>query len=83
MFEMRSGIRMDIHKKITIKISPNELKDIIIDYLIEHGYNVMDSDINFHVSTHLEGYGVGEHEVKSFDGCSVNINMCTVNQTRI
>lgn len=63
---------MEIKKNITINLSKEDLKQIIADYLVKDGYNVKPSDINFNVSSQLEGYGMAEHEVTVFKGCTVN-----------
>lgn len=62
---------MKIEKNIEIKLSPEDCKKIIANYLTKEGYNVTPENINFDVSTQLEGYGTMEHEVTKFRGCSI------------
>ena len=35
------------------------------------GYNATEKDVHFHLGRHLEGFGMGEYEVITFDECTV------------
>lgn len=63
---------MKIEKNIEIKLTTDDCKKIIADYLTKDGYDVKPENVHFDVSTQLEGYGTMEHEVTKFRGCSVN-----------
>lgn len=66
---------MHIEQNITINLEPKDVKQIIIDRLKADGFGDIDpSNINFKVSSHLEGFGMSEHPVNKFDGCYININ---------
>lgn len=61
---------MDIHKKITITLSADDVKEIIAKYLTESGYNVEPKDVMFHVCNETKGYGRGEYTVPCFQNCT-------------
>lgn len=65
---------LDITRSLTITLSPDEIKSIILDKLKAEGYSVSDTNISFDVKTQLEGYGMGEHEVTRFRGATVKVN---------
>lgn len=66
---------MEIKRNIRIKISETELKEIVIKHFENKGYNVLPGNVIFHISTHIEGYGTTEHEVTSFNGCTINVTV--------
>lgn len=65
---------LDITRSLTITLSPDEIKCIIIDKLKAEGYNVLYTNISFDVKPQLEGYGMEEHEVTRFRGATVRVN---------
>ena len=64
---------MNIEKKITISLSEDDVKNIVADYLVKEGYKVTSKDVNLSVKTKLEGYGLAEHQVTYFDGCTATV----------
>ena len=62
---------MEIKKNITIKLSENDVKEIIADFLKRDGYNVTVDDVSFSVGTRCEGFGTAEHYVSCFNGAFV------------
>lgn len=62
---------MEIKKNITIELSENDVKDIIVDYLKREGYVVVAKDVRLSVGSRLEGYGMAEHPVNYFEGAFV------------
>lgn len=64
-----------ILRSITVTLSPDELTKIIKSYLEKEGFEVR--NVDFKVSQHLEGYGMGEHDVLTFDGCTVACRLIT------
>ena len=70
---------MEVVRTVTVNISPDELEDIVKEYLKREGFEPNDAKIDFKVSSHIEGYGYGEHEVKTFDGCNV---VCKIKKER-
>jgi hypothetical protein len=62
---------LDIENKITVTIAENELKEIIAEYLTEHGSFKFDpKNVTLHVGTKLVGYGMAEHQVTYFKECT-------------
>lgn len=66
---------MNIVKCITIELTPDNLREIVAEYLKTEGYEVEKKNVKFNVGRHLEGYGMGEHEVTEFLGLSVTAKM--------
>lgn len=62
---------MEIKKNITIKLSENDVKEIIADFLKRDGYNVTIDDISLSVGSRCEGFGAAEHYVSCFNGAFV------------
>lgn len=62
---------MEIKKNITIELSENDVKDIIVDYLKREGYAVTAKDVRLSVGQKLEGYMMDEHYVTYFEGAFV------------
>ena len=69
---MDENILNEIRKLSKLEISERALKSIIRDY-IERTYQVSVKDVNFLVHREVKGYGPMEHEVLSFNGCSVTL----------
>lgn len=58
---------MKVKKNITIELSEEDVKKIIADYLSKEGYKATPDNVRLDVSSRLEGYGMGEHEVTRFN----------------
>ena len=58
---------MEIERNITVKLSENDVKEIIVNYLKNEGYITETDDITLVVGSRLEGYGMGEYQVNYFD----------------
>ena len=63
---------MEIKKNITINLSEDDVKQIIVDYLKREGYEVVVSDVSLSVGSRIKGYGMGEYSVEYFKGAYVN-----------
>ena len=48
---------MNIKKNITINLSPDDVRQIIFDYLTKDGYSVNSDDIEFDIGEECHGYG--------------------------
>lgn len=64
---------MEIKKNITIELSENSVKEIIVDYLKKEGYQVNVEDVNFSIGTRYEGFGRTEHPVNYFEGAYIKL----------
>ena len=62
-------------RSVAVTLSPDEVTKIIKKYLEQEGFEV--HNVDFEVSRHVEGYGMGEHEVLKFDGCTVACRIIT------
>ena len=65
---------MNINKNITINLSTDEIKEIIVDYLSKEGYNTTVDNVTFNVQTVCTGYGLMESYNYVLDGCNVKCN---------
>lgn len=63
---------MEIKKNITINLSDDDVKEIIVDYLKREGYDITTNDVSFSISSRCEGYGTAEHNVSYFKGACIN-----------
>lgn len=61
---------MNIQKKITITLSPSDVKKIIAKYLTGEGYDVTTDDVTLHIGTRWEGFGRSEYQVHYFKECT-------------
>lgn len=59
-----------VEGKITLEFTPEEVKEIIKEYVNSLGYKCED-DVVFDVSTQFEGYGMAEQEVTRFRGVKI------------
>lgn len=64
-----------ILRSVAVTLPPEEVSKIIKQHLEKEGFEVR--NVDFKVSSHLEGYGMGEHEVHSFDGCMAACRIIT------
>lgn len=62
---------MDIEENVTINLSTNDIKEILVDYLRKQGFSATHADIRFNIGKELVGYGAGEYEVAAFKGAAV------------
>ena len=62
---------MEITRNIIVNLSPDELTEIVKDFLAKEGFEVVENGVDFKTSSHIEGYGMGEYQVTKFDGCKV------------
>lgn len=62
---------MEIIRNLDIKVTEIELKEIVAAYLNREGYDGKSENVQFHMGSELEGYGLMEHEVTKFKGCTV------------
>lgn len=50
-----------IEKNIAIKLTEQNVKEIIADYLVREGYKVKADEVEFLISHEWKGYGSDEH----------------------
>lgn len=62
---------MNVNKTITISLSETDVKVIVAQYLNHEGYKVSPEDVKLEVGNEWRGYGMSEHQVPCFKGCSV------------
>lgn len=62
---------MNIKSTITIELSADDIKEIIINYLKSEGYDFSVDDVNFNIKTRYEEYGMIEFPVEYLDGAYV------------
>lgn len=62
---------MEIKKNITIELSENDVKEIIVDYLKREGYEVKVGDVDCSVGTRCEGFGRSETYIHYFKGAFI------------
>lgn len=74
---MQKGLKMKVTRTMIIKLSCEEITEIIKDYLSKEGFVVDEKKIDFNVETVWHGYGQDEHSEKEFTGCTVTCNMKT------
>jgi len=57
---------MEIIKEVTIKLTPNDIKELIIDLAYKNGVAISSSSISFQINQHF----IGEADLKeyTFDG---------------
>lgn len=58
---------------VKVKLEPGEIFSILSAYLTKEGFGVQ--GISADVETVYEGYGVNEHAVKKFTGCTATCTM--------
>lgn len=68
-----------ILRSVAVTLEPNEIEKIIKAYLEKEGFEV--HGVDFKVSSHIEGYGMGEHEVLKLDRCVVSCRIITERKT--
>lgn len=64
-----------ILRSVALTLTPDEITKIIKEYIEKEGFEV--HNVDFKVSQRTEGYGMGEHEVLSFNGCTVACRLIT------
>lgn len=63
---------MDIEENVTINLSTNDIKVILVDYLRSRGYSATHADIRFNIGRELVGYGSGKHVRPVFKGATIS-----------
>lgn len=64
---------MKLNKKMTITLSETDVKEIIADFLVAHGYEVTTEDVKLIVENRYFGYGMGEYQSPCFKECTVTV----------
>ena len=62
---------MNIKKNITIRLSGDDVKEIIADYLKKEGYSVEAKDVRLTVGSRTVGYFMDVHDERYFKEASV------------
>ena len=62
---------MNIEQCISIDLSEQDLKEIVLDFVRKHGYETDIKNIKFDVCTTTRGYGPGEYQETVLRGCKV------------
>ena len=68
---------MKINRTVTIKLSREEVSEIIKEYLSKEGFTIDAKSIDFNITSVWSGYGRDKHESKEFTGCTVTCKMDT------
>lgn len=68
---------MEITRTLTVNLSPEEIAEIIKEYLVKEGFDVNVNDIEFIAKHGCEGYGASEYYVTKFTGCEVTCKLKT------
>lgn len=63
---------MEIKKNITINLSEDDVKQIIVEYVKREGYEVSIKDVHLSIGSRIEGFGMAERPVYYFKGCNVS-----------
>lgn len=58
---------MEVKRSITVNLTPNEIKDIIIEHLLKNE-NIHIDDVTFNIEKTYSGYGMGETVHHDFSG---------------
>lgn len=71
---------MEIKKTITINLTTDEVKEMVIDYLRSKGYTATNDDVNFVIDNeiktyHDEEWGESEYRVPYLKNVCVTINL--------
>ena len=62
---------MEINPTITISLSEDDLKNIVKKFIEETvGYDIT-MNISFNIGKKTVGYGMNEHPVEYFEGCTI------------
>ena len=64
---------MVINHKVTIELTPEDIKQAIIESLSKDGMAIDTDCVTFKVGSHSEGFCQGEHQVTTFDGAIISI----------
>lgn len=64
---------MKFNKKMTISLSETDVKEIVADYMVAHGFKVTTEDVTLVVANEYRGYGMGEYQTAVFKECSVTV----------
>lgn len=64
---------MKFNKKMTISLTESDVKEIVSDYMVAHGFKVTTEDVKMVVANEYRGYGTGEYQVACFKECSVTV----------
>ena len=62
---------MNVTRTITVNLTKEEVAEIIKNHLNKEGFAVDAENIVFELSSKWCGYGMDEHKVEEFSGCSV------------
>jgi hypothetical protein len=62
-------------RTVGVSLTSDEITKLIKDYLGKEGFEV--HGVDFKVSKRMEDSCVGEHEVLSFNGCTVSCRLIT------
>lgn len=73
---------MEIQRTVTVKLSPEEISEIIKSYLEKEGFKANSQKVEFEVKSHCEGIGYAEHTVYKFEGCTVVCKLTTERKER-
>lgn len=66
---------MKVERTVKVELTADELKQIVAEYLRKDGFDAEKEDVTFNVGRHSEGFGMMEHEVIKFTGCTVKASV--------
>lgn len=64
---------MKFNKKMTISLSETDVKEIVADYMVAHGFKATTEDVMLVVANEYHGYGMGEYQTAVFRECIVTV----------
>jgi hypothetical protein len=65
---------MGITRNMTIHLSVNELRQMVLEHLKAKGFSTVSANVNFIIERETCGYGIAEHDEIVFKGCDVRVN---------
>lgn len=64
-------------RTIKVKLTPNELAEIVKDYLEKEGFEVDANGVDFISTSEIKGFGMSEHQEIIFKSCEVRCKLKT------
>lgn len=64
---------MKFNKKLTVTLTETDVKEIVADYMVAHGFKVTTDDVKLVVENRYYGYGLGEYQSPCFKECTVTV----------
>lgn len=68
---------MKFERTINVELSPDDLAEIVKDYLEKEGFEVEENGVDFFSTSEIKGYGMGEYQEIKFKSCKVRCKLKT------